>query len=86
MDRSGLAAAIAPFFLCLPCLLVAVAAAGGIAPFSGAAAWVTDNAIITALGLTVAVTVGVSIMTYRRPGARVARQGYFSPDGVSASS
>jgi hypothetical protein len=69
VDKTGLGAVLASLVLCLPCLLGALAAAGGVALASGAAAWVADNAVIAVAGLAAAVAVGAAIVAYRRRGA-----------------
>ena len=66
MEKTGVGAALASLLLCLPCLLVALAAAGGVALASGAAAWLADNALIAIAGLAAAGTVGAAIVAYRR--------------------
>lgn len=66
MDKTGLGAVLASLLLCLPCLLVAVGAAGGVVLVSGAAAWIADNSIIAIAGLLAAAVTAGAIFAYRR--------------------
>lgn len=66
MDKTGLGAVLASLLFCLPCLLVALGAAGGLALASGAAGWLAGNAAIAVLGVIAAVALGAGILAYRR--------------------
>jgi len=66
LEKAGVGAALAPFLLCLPCLLVALAAAGGVALASSAVAWLADEPVIATLGIIAALLAGSAVRVYRR--------------------
>jgi hypothetical protein len=66
VDKTAIGVVVASLLLCLPCLLVAVGAAGGVVLVSGAAAWLADNALIAVLGVGAALALGAAIIAYRR--------------------
>ncbi len=66
MKKTGLGAVLAPLLICLPCLVVVIGAAGGVALASSAAAWLAGNAIIAVFGIAAAVALGVAIVAHWR--------------------
>lgn len=66
MEKTGLGALIASLALCLPCLVVVVAAVGGGALASGAAGWLARNAAVAVVGVGTAIALAAGILIYRR--------------------
>ena len=66
VEKTGIGAAVVAILLCLPCLLVALGTAGGVAVGFGAAAWMANNSVIAVAGVAAAVALAAGIIAYRR--------------------
>ncbi len=64
MSKNALGAPLIGFLFCLPCLAVLVGAAGGLALASAVGGWLTDNALLAALGLVVLLPVVLAGLVY----------------------